>query len=396
MNRNDFSMLKDNLIYFDNAATTFKPKCVLDEISNYYSNITANSHRGDYSISRKVDELFEGTRNKVKDFINAKSTKEVIFTKGTTESINMVAFGYFKQVLKENDEILITKTEHASNVLPWFELEKTNKIKVKYIELDNYVLTIDNLKKAINKNTKLVSIAWVTNTIGDTRNIKEIIKLCHENNILVNIDGAQAVPHLKTDVQELDIDFLSFSAHKMMGPTGLGILYGKEELLEKTNPLTYGGGMNRDFYSNNESELKDLPLRLEAGTQNIEAVLGFNKTIDYINEIGINNIEKHLNELHDYCLNKLKDLDNIIIYNKDVNTNTILFNVKGVFSEDTSVYLSSNNICVRSGNHCAKLTKDLLNISNTCRISFYIYNTKSEIDKLIEVLKDFNINKVIL
>ena len=225
MNREDFPMLEHDYIYFDNGATTFKPKCVIDEISNYYLNLSANAHRGDYDLSRKVDELYENTRDMVKDFINAKRREEIIFTKGTTESMNMIVFGFMENYLKPGDEVLITKTEHASNVLPWFTLEQKLGIKVKFISLVDYEVTIDKVREAITSNTKVISLAWVTNTIGDVRDIKSITKLAHENNILVVCDGAQGVPHMKTDVQDLDIDFLAFSAHKMLGPTGVGVLY---------------------------------------------------------------------------------------------------------------------------------------------------------------------------
>ncbi len=387
MNREDFPMLKKDYIYFDNGATTYKPKIVIDEIVNYYDNLSVNAHRGDYELSRKVDDLYESTRDLVKEFINANRREEIIFTKGTTESLNMIVFGFMENYLKTGDEVLITKTEHASNVLPWFTLEKKLGIKVKYIPLENFEVTIDNVKKMINPNTKVISLAHITNTIGDRRDIKEITKLAHENNILVVCDGAQSVGHMKTDVSDLDIDFLAFSAHKMLGPTGVGVLYGKFNLLNEMLPINYGGGMNHIFESDKTCVYKELPLRLEAGTMNISGVLGFRKALEYLNSIGLDNILKHEIQLKEYLVNELSKIDNITIYNKNTKSGILLFNINNIFPEDTSLYLDHFHICVRAGNHCAKMVKDELGISNTCRISLYLYNTREEIDKFIDVMK---------
>ena len=397
MNREDFPMLKNDLIYFDSGATSLKPNCVIESISDYYKNYSANSHRGDYDISLKVDKMLDDTRCKVKDFINASDSKEIIFTSGTTESMNMIIFGFMKNYLKKGDEVLITKTEHASNVLPWFILEKEIGIKVNYIPLIDNKVTIDKVKESINNNTKVISLAWITNTIGDVRPIKEITKLAHDNNILVVIDGAQSVPHIKTDVIDTDIDFLAFSAHKMLGPTGVGILYGKYDYLNQMLPLNYGGGMNSFFESDKTMEFKELPERLEAGTLNLSNILAFSKAIDYLENIGMDKIEKHEKELKKYLINKLQEIDNIEIYNEDTDSGIVLFNIKNIFSEDTSNYLNHYHICVRAGNHCAKMVKDELIIKNTCRISLYLYNTKEEIDKFIEIMKgNKEIFKVIL
>lgn len=397
MNRKDFPMLEKDYIYFDNGATTFKPKCVIDAINNYYLNLSVNAHRGDYDLSRKVDELYEGTRDIVVNFINANRREEVIFTKGTTESMNMIVFGFMENFLKPGDEVLITKTEHASNVLPWFTLEKKLGIKVKYIPLDEYEVTLNNVARAINSNTKVISLAWVTNTIGDIRPIKEITKLAHENGILMVLDGAQGVPHMKTDVRDLDIDFLAFSAHKMLGPTGVGVLYGKYEYLNQMLPINYGGGMNSIFESNKTLEYKELPLRLEAGTMNISGVLGFREAIMYLNNIGMDKISNYEHELKRYLIKELEKIDNIEIYNKDTESGIVLFNIKGIFSEDTSQFLNHYHICVRAGNHCAKMVKDEIDVKNTCRISLYFYNTKDEIDRFIEIMKgNKDIFKVIL
>jgi len=397
MNREDFLILKNNLIYFDSGATTLKPSVLSIATSDYYNNYSANAHRGDYDLSLRVDNEYENTRVLIKNFINASSTNEIVFTSGCTDSLNKIVFGYFKNVLKKDDEILLTKSEHASNLLPWFELAKELDLKINYIELnDNYEVTIDNLKKAITSKTKVISIAGITNVIGDERPIKEITDLAHNLNILVVIDGAQYVPHKKTDVQELDIDFLAFSAHKMYGPTGVGILYGKEELLKNTKPIIFGGGMNSVFTSDMEVTYSSLPTVLEAGTPNIAGVIGFGKVIEYLNNIGIDKISEHELNVRNYCLNELKKLDNIIIYNEYSKGSTIAFNIKDIFAQDSAIYLNKYNICVRAGNHCAKILKDELGIKNTVRISFGMYNTKEEVDTLIKVLSNSNIKNEII
>ena len=389
MNREDFEVLNNGYIYFDNGATTFKPKCVLDGIKDYYTKYTANAHRGDYDFSLIVDEKYENTRSLVKDFINAKKAKEIIFTSGATMSLNQIIFGYFKNYLKKDDEILITKAEHASNILPWFELENTNQIKVNYIPLnENHILELETLKKNITNHTKVISIAHITNVVGDIRPFREIIKYAHERNILVVVDGAQSVPHLKIDVQDLDIDFLAFSAHKMLGPTGVGIMYAKEEFLNNMTPLAFGGGMNASFVSDGTRQYKDIPYLFEAGTQNIEGVIAFGEAISYLNKIGMDKIENYEKNLKEYALKRLKEIDDIIIYNENTESGIIAFNYKDVFAQDLAVYLNKYKICVRAGNHCAKILKDEIGIKNTCRLSFYLYNTYEEIDKLIEVLKN--------
>ena len=396
MNRNDFNMLNNYLVYLDNGATTLKPKVLSETISDYYNNYSANAHRGDYDISIKVDTMYEKTRQLVKNFINAKSVKEIVFTSGTTDSLNKIVNGYFKHYLKENDEVLITKSEHASNILPWFELDK-EKIKVNYIDLDeNYKLTLENVKKAITENTKVISISHITNVVGDIRPIKEIVKYAHSKNILVEVDGAQSVPHIKTDVQDLDIDFIAFSAHKMCGPTGVGILYGKEHLLEKLYPTIVGGGMNASFSSENERVYDELPHRLEAGTPNIAGVIGFGKTIEYLNKIGIDNIHKHEMKLREKLISELKQIPNIIIYNEESESGIVTINYKDVFAQDLAIYLNKYNICVRAGNHCAKILKEELGIKNTVRISFYFYNNEEDIERLVYALKNPNLKNEII
>ena len=389
--KKDFNILNE-IVYLDNGANTFIPKCDIEKMNDYYTNYSANIHRGDYKISLKASKEYDETRELVKDFINAKSSKEVIFTSGATESLNMIIYGYFMNKLKANDEVLITKAEHAANILPWFDLENKIGIKVNYIPLnEDYTFSIDNLINSITPNTKVVSIAEITNVIGDTRDIKKISKICHEKGIKVVVDASQSAGHKRIDVIDEDIDFLGFSAHKMLGPTGVGVLYGKEELLEELDPFKKGGGTTISFDNPKEIVYKDLPFRLEAGTPNIAAVLGFGESIKYINNIGIDNIENHINGLKEYLVSKIKDNKNITIYNKDVKGSTFVFNVNGVFSQDTAIYLDKYNICVRAGDHCNKKLKDDIGITNTVRVSIYLYNTKEDIDKLVDSLNNDNI-----
>lgn len=398
MNREDFKILDNNLVYFDNGATTLKPKCVRDAIIKYYDEYTANAHRGDYKLSAMVDSLYEGTREKVRKFINAKEASEIIFTSGTTNGMNMIVFGFFKNYLKKGDEVLITLSEHASNILPWFVLQQDIGIKVKYIELnDKHEVTIDNVKKAITDKTKVISLAHVTNVIGDERPIKEIAKVAHNNNVLLVVDAAQSIAHDRVDVQDLDIDFMAFSGHKMYGPTGIGVLYGKFDLLDKMDPLNYGGGMNAMFTKEGYVELREIPSRLEGGTPNIEGVIGLGEAITYIESIGLDKINEYEKKLRKYLIDRLNELDFIVVYNKDNESNIVAFNIKGVFAQDTAVYLDKYNICVRAGNHCAKMIDNVFNVSNTVRISLSFYNTKEEIDLLVNVLKNSaNIWKEIL
>ena len=390
MYREDFPMFENDIIYLDNGATTFKPKCVIDKMTEYYTKYSANAHRGDYDISYKVDVEYENARKLVSRFINAEMD-EVVFTSGATESLNMIASGFFEHILEPSDEVLITLSEHASNVLPWFMLARKNGIIVKNIELDsNLHVTLNNVIKAITPNTKVISLAHITNVVGDIRPIKEICEYAHEHNIFVVVDGAQSVPHIKTDVKDLDCDFLSFSAHKMCGPTGVGVLYGKHELLENLVPINYGGGMNESFDSVDEVYLKDLPTRLEAGTPNIASVIGFGEAIKYLNSVVMDNITIHEIKLKKYLIEKLKTIPHINIVNDECDSGIIAFNVDGVFAQDVAYFLNKYHICVRAGNHCAKILKSAIGVKNTVRISMYFYNTYEECDKVYELLKDKN------
>ena len=389
MNREDFPMLKQDIIYLDNGATSLKPKIVIDKITEYYEKYSANAHRGDYDISYKVDVEYENARDLVVSFINAKCKEEVVFTSGTTDSLNVIASGFFANLVEPGDEILITTSEHASNVLPWFRLANDYNCVVNFVPLDdNLHVTVDNVKKSITSRTKIIALAQVTNVIGDVRPIKEICKLAHENNIFVVLDGAQSVPHMGVDVQDLDVDFLAFSGHKMLGPTGIGVLYGKKELLENLEPINLGGGMNESFDSPKEIYLKELPNRLEAGTPNIAGAIGLGAAIKYLMNIGIDNIHERELHLREYLIEKLVKLPFVDLLNLEADSGIVTFNIDGIFSQDVAYYLNKYNICVRAGNHCAKLVKNATGVTNSLRISLYFYNTESEIDELVELLSD--------
>ena len=388
MNKEDFPIFLNNknLVYLDSSATSLKPKQVIDEINNYYNFYTANLHRGDYDNAITVNKKVEETRVLVKGFLNAKEENEIIFTSGTTESLNMIVFSFMKYNLKENDEVLLTKTEHASNVLPWFVLEREIGIKVKYIPLkENLTIDYEKLKEIINDNTKVISIAHITNTVGDVREINKIRDIINNKNIYFVVDGAQSAGHIKVDVEESNIDFYAFSGHKMYADTGVGVLYAKKDLLEKMRPFKYGGGMN-DTYTIEEYSLKQVPYKFDAGTVNISGILSLKAAVEYINNIGIDNITNYISNLSNFLYENLKNVKNIKIYNDNFHTGIMIFNIDKVFSQDLSVFLNKYNICVRSGNHCSKLLKDFILTSNTCRVSLNIYNTKEDILKLVEVL----------
>ena len=396
MHREDFNMLSTDTIYFDNGATALKPKVLSETISDYYNNYSVNSHRGDYDLSLKVDMAIDHVRELVKDFLNADSVKEIAFTAGTTASLNQIIFGYYSYFMNSGDEVIINEAEHASNVLPWFEIRNSKGIVVRTIPLENNKVTLENVKKVVTPKTKVISLAMVTNTLGDLRPMKEIIKYAHENNISVIIDGAQAVPHMKVDVKDLDCDFLAFSAHKMCGPTGVGILYAKQKYMNDMYPTEFGGGMNSYFELDGSRMYSNIPIRFEAGTLNIAGIIGFGSVIEYLNKVGMENIHKYELELKDYALSRLKEIDKIKIYNENTDSGIIIFNLGDIFAQDLAVYLNKYNICVRAGNHCAKMVHDVIDVNNTVRVSLYFYNTKEEIDKLVDALKNPNIKNEII
>lgn len=384
-----FPMKKEELIYFDNAATTFKPIQVINKEIEYMSMYTANSHRGDYNISFKVDDEIDNTRELVKCFINARHKEEIIFTSNTTDSLNLVVNGYFKNYLSSNDEVILNKAEHASNILPWLMLKKSIGFKIKYAALDkDNTLSLDSIKKCITKNTKVISLAYITNVIGDKRNIKEIVSYAHKHGIIVVVDAAQAIGHIKIDVRDMDADMLAFSAHKMCGPTGVGVLYAKKELLDKMLPVNFGGGMNLNYHESDIS-LAEIPYRFEAGTPNISGIISFGEAIKFLNMVGLDNIERIEKHLRKYLINELKKIDYVKVYNEDILSNIVLINIDGITSGDLGLYLNTHGICVRSGKHCTKMLKDESGFTDTVRISLYFYNSYEEIDKLVKALMDY-------
>lgn len=387
MYRNNVTMQKKPLIWLDNASTTFKPDCVIEAITDYYTKETSNSHRGDYDLCYNMDMKVLESRKAVARFINSDS-REVVFTSGTTNSINLVAFGYGVKYLKAGDEILLTQAEHASNVLPWFKVAEMTGAVVKYIPLEkDGRLTAENLEKTITDKTKIVAVAHVTNVLGFIAPAKELAKIAHKHGAIFVLDGAQSVPHIKTDVKDMDVDFLAFSGHKLCGPTGIGVLYGKYELLNMMEPFMTGGGMNAKFDMCGDVGYLEPPLRFEAGTQNLAGILGLKPAIEYLESLGMDNIEAYEHELKKYAVEKLQETGCVTIYNATSEGGIVTFNINGVFAQDGATYLNSKGIACRSGQHCAKILIDFLGTVATIRASFYFYTTKEDIDALVEAVK---------
>ena len=389
--RHDFPMYEEHdskfkglpLVYLDNSATTFKPYPVIDAVNHYYKDITANTRRGDYSLAHEADLALENARNTVAAFLNAQE-EEICFTSGDTMGMNEVAYGLLP-FLKEGDEILLSMEEHASNVLPWFNVAKITKAVIRYIPFDeNGRLTVENFKKSLTDRTKVVSLASVSNVLGYALPVKEFVALAHQKGAIYIDDAAQSVPHMKIDVKDSDVDFLAFSGHKMVGPTGTGVLYGKKEMLEKISPTFYGGEMNARFDSTGYLSLDDLPYRLEAGTQNIAGILGLAKACQYLENIGFDKIHEHELHLRRMAVEGLKKNGNAILYNEDADSGIVTFNIKDVFAQDVATYLSSKGIFVRSGQHCAKILPEYLKTQGTVRASFYLYNTEEDVKAFVK------------
>jgi len=391
--RTDFPALnievnKKKLVYFDNAATTQKPQSVIDTISNYYSKENSNVHRGAHHLSQMATQSFEDARSEVQKFINAKSSSEIIFTKGTTESINLVASSFGKQFINSGDEIIISAIEHHSNIVPWQMVCEEKKAILKVIPVfENGELDLDEYKKLISKNTKVIAVNHVSNTLGTINHISEIIEIAHKNNIPVLIDGAQSSSHLKVDVQSMDCDFYCFSGHKMFGPMGIGVLYGNEDLLNKIPPYQLGGEMIKTV-TFEKTTFNELPFKFEAGTPNVEGALGLAGAIKYINNIGIENIKRHEEELLKYATSELLKIDGMKIYGTaHEKTSVISFLVDKIHPYDVGTLLDKFGIAVRTGNHCTQPIMDYYKIPGTVRASFAFYNTFEEIDYFIESLK---------
>lgn len=389
--KDEFPILQERKIsYLDSGATTQKPQCVIDAIESYYKECNANPHRGAYSLSIEATEKYESTREKIAKFINARNREEIIFSKNATESLNLIAYSYGLDNLKKDDEVVLSIMEHHSNLVPWqYVTKKTNsKLKFMYINKD-YELSKEEIESKITHKTKVVGITHVSNVLGTINNVKEIIKYAHKKGAVVIVDASQSIPHMKIDVQDLDADFLVFSGHKMFAPLGIGVLYGKKELLNKMTPFLMGGDMIEYVYEQN-TIFAPLPNKFEAGTQNVEGVIGLGSAIDYIEKIGYKEIQNVEEAITKYAVNELSKLDFLELYitpHLENHSTVISFNIKGVHPHDVASILDSNGVCVRSGNHCAQPLLRYLGMDSTCRASFSIYNTKEDVDNLVEALK---------
>lgn len=389
--KDEFPILQERKIsYLDSGATTQKPQCVIDAIESYYKECNANPHRGAYSLSIEATEKYESKREKIAKFINAKNREEIIFSKNATESLNLIAYSYGLDNLKKDDEVVLSIMEHHSNLVPWqYVTKKTNsKLKFMYINKD-YELSKEEIESKITDKTKVVGITHVSNVLGTINNVKEIIKYAHKKGAVVIVDASQSIPHMKIDVQDLDADFLVFSGHKMFAPLGIGVLYGKKELLNKMTPFLMGGDMIEYVYEQNTT-FAPLPNKFEAGTQNVEGVIGLGSAIDYIEKIGYKEIQNVEEAITKYAVSELSRLNFLELYitpHSENHSSVISFNIKGVHPHDVASILDSNGVCVRSGNHCAQPLLRYLGMDSTCRASFSIYNTKEDVDNLVEALK---------
>ena len=398
MREEDFPILKNrDMAYLDSGATTQKPQKVLDAVESFYEHKNANPHRGAYSLSIEATEAYESTRGKIAQFINARYPEEIIFSKNATESLNLLAYSYGLDNLEKEDEVVISIMEHHSNLVPWQYVTNKTGSTLKYMYInDNFEISKEEIESKITDKTKIVGITHISNVLGTINPVKEIIKYAHKKGAIVIVDASQSIPHMKIDVQDLDADFLVFSGHKMLAPLGIGILYGKKELLQKMKPFLMGGDMIEYVYEQ-KTTFAPLPNKFEAGTQNVEGVIGLGAAIDYINEIGYDKIAEVEKELTEYAREKLSKLDYLDLYltpNKENHSSVFSFNIKGVHPHDVASILDTENVYVRSGNHCAQPLLRSLGIDSTCRASLYFYNTKEDIDKLVYGLdKAYNMFK---
>ena len=374
-----------NLVYLDSGATALKPKCVLDKMNEYYSTYGVNIHRGVYSLSYQATDEYDKARQIVAEFINS-DFKEVVFTKNVSDALNKICL-MLEHKLSNDDEVITSELEHHSSVLPWMKACERKNAKLKYIPLNEEGrITVENFKKVLTAKTKIVALTLVSNVMGYLTPIKEIIDLAHEQGAIVIVDAAQAIQHFPIDVKELNCDFLAFSGHKAMGPTGIGVFYGKKKILKELQPIDFGGDMNEEVDLFNV-EIKDIPFRFETGTPPIAEAIGLGKALEFIKEIGLDNIQNHEKKLHAYALSKLNEIEGITIYNKTSDVGIISFNVNNVHPHDAATFFDEANICLRAGHHCAQLITKWLKCVGTLRASIYIYNTYEDIDKFVEVVK---------
>ena len=388
--KKDFPLLEnENITYLDSGATTQKPIQVIKAVEEFYQKYNANPHRGAYSLSVEATEQYENTRTQIAKFINARNREEIIFSKNATESLNLIAYSYGMDNLKKDDEVVISIMEHHSNLVPWQKVTKKTGSKLNYMYInDEFELTDEEIENKITDKTKIVGITHVSNVLGTINNVKKIIKYAHKKGAIVIVDASQGIPHMKIDVQDLDADFLVFSGHKMLAPLGIGVLYGKKEILNKMSPFLMGGDMIEYVYEQ-DTTFAPLPNKFEAGTQNVEGVVGLGSAIDYIENLGYDKIQEIEKEVLSYAREELSKLDFLDLYitpNENNHSSVISFNIKGIHPHDVASILDSEGVCVRSGNHCAQPLMRFLGIDSTCRASFYIYNTKEEVDKLVSAL----------
>lgn len=396
--KKDFPLLEnESITYLDSGATTQKPIKVIKAVEEFYQKYNANPHRGAYSLSVEATEQYENTRTKIAKFINAKHREEIIFSKNATESLNLIAYSYGLDNLKKDDEVVISIMEHHSNLVPWQKMTKQTGSELNYMYInENYEITDEEIESKITDKTKIVGITHVSNVLGTINNVKKIIKYAHKKGAVVIVDASQSIQHMKIDVQDLDADFLVFSGHKMLAPLGIGVLYGKREILNKMTPFLMGGDMIEYVYEQ-DTTFAPLPNKFEAGTQNVEGVIGLGAAIDYIENLGYDKIQEIEHEVISYARQELSKLDYLTLYttpNEENHSSVISFNIKGVHPHDVASILDSEGVCVRSGNHCAQPLMRFLGIDSTCRASFYIYNTKEDVDKLVKALdKAYNMFK---
>ena len=388
--RKDFPILQrkvhgKQLVYFDNASTSQKPKQVIEAINFYYKNYNANIHRSIHELGEEATAKYEEAHQKVADFINADSYQNIIFTKNTTESLNLSAYS-LTAGLKKGDEIVISQMEHHSNFVPWQQLAKQRGLKLRFIKINEEgKLDEESIKENITKKTKIASLMQVSNVLGTINQIEEISKIAHENGALMVVDGAQAVPHMPVDVKKLDADFYAFSGHKMLGPTGIGVLYGKNELLEKMQPFLYGGEMIREVRFD-DTQFNELPWKFEAGTMNIAEAIGLGVAVDYLNKIGMKQVQERGKELVEYAIGKLKDVGGLTIYGPEKRGAVISFNVDNIHAHDVAQVLDSEGVAIRAGHHCCMPLMSVLGVAATARASFYLYNTEQEIDTFVNAI----------
>ena len=388
--KKDFPLLENrNITYLDSGATTQKPIQVINAIEEFYKKNNANPHRGAYTLSIEATEVYESTRQKIAKFINAKHPEEIIFSKNATESLNLIAYSYGMDNLKKDDEVVISIMEHHSNLVSWQKVTKATESKLNYMYInEEFELSDEEIETKITDRTKIVGIAHVSNVLGTINNVKKIIKYAHKKGAIVIVDASQSIPHMKIDVQDLDADFLVFSGHKMLAPLGIGVLYGKREILNKMTPFLMGGDMIEYVYEQ-ETTYAPLPNKFEAGTQNVEGVVGLGAAIDYIQNLGYDKMQELENDVLAYARQELSKLDFLTLYmtpNEKNHSSVISFNIKGVHPHDVASILDSEGVCVRSGNHCAQPLMRFLGIDSTCRASFYFYNTKEDVDRLVHAL----------